>query len=171
MPNKPIVFPIEVAPLGAEFDPFFPIFHIVAMQLLEAFKDNLFGFSLDPVAIVPEPCLELYRKDCKLAPLAMTQSGDLMRRGMQRYNVASKRDGMLSNRDNAPSKRDSVPSKRDGMLSNRDNMPSKRDSVPSKGDSAPSKGDGVPSKGDGRPQRSRQRTLGCALQDTKDIPS
>ena len=113
------------------------------MQLLEAFEDNLFGFSLDPVAIVPEPCLELYRKDCKLAPLAMTQSGDLMRRGMQRYNVASKRDGMLSNRDNAPSKRDSMPSK----------------------------GDGAPSKGDGRPQRSRQRTLGCALQDTKDIPS
>lgn len=65
MPNKPIIFPIGVAPLGAEFDPFFPILNcvrVVTMHLLEAFKNNVFGFGLDPVAIVPKPCLELYRK-------------------------------------------------------------------------------------------------------------
>ena len=63
-PNKFIVFPSGVAPHAAEFNPFFSILdcvRVVTMQLPEAFKNNLFSFSLDPVAIIPEPCLELYK--------------------------------------------------------------------------------------------------------------
>ena len=62
MPNKIVVYTGSAAPHSAEFDPFFSILNridIITMQLLESFDNNLFGFNLDPVAIVIEPLLDL----------------------------------------------------------------------------------------------------------------
>jgi len=63
LPNKLVVLTSGVTPLGAKFHLCFPILncvHIVVMQLLETFKNDLFCSDLDLVAIIPEPRLELY---------------------------------------------------------------------------------------------------------------
>lgn len=63
LPDEFVVIGGGATPLSAKFYPFFSIsdsVHVIPVQLLEAFNNGLFRFSLHPVAIIPESLMELY---------------------------------------------------------------------------------------------------------------